>query len=167
MRLSLALAALSACSVAHASYFSEGWKPGQAIPTGTAARGAPAANPTSFSLSDLLKPQAKADAPPRKSLFQLASDLQEMAQEAVLAPLRSGPLANWITSSTGLNVSQAIARAKAAASDDKWDKRIQLITDDNWEEIVEYEQLTPAEEDSRVWLILVYVRAPEVFWDWC
>ncbi|EJU06203.1 hypothetical protein DACRYDRAFT_73553 [Dacryopinax primogenitus] len=152
MRFSLALAAFSAISMVDAAYFSEGWKPGQAPPTQAIP---PGSKQTSVPLADFLKPKAAADAPPRKGILELVQELQTMATDALTAPLKSGPVADIIQRTTGLNVSQAIERAKAAALQDKWDSRIKLITDDNWEDVIEYEQLSPEEEESRTWLILI------------
>ncbi|KZT62945.1 hypothetical protein CALCODRAFT_489484 [Calocera cornea HHB12733] len=152
MRLSLALAGLSALSLANAAYFSQGWKPGQPLPTHGIQAGQ---KPNSVPIADFMKPKMAAEPAPRKSIFELAAYLQEMAQDALTSPLRSGPVADLITKTTGVNISEAMEKAKLAQSQSKFDPRIQQITDDTWEEIIEYEQLTPEEEDNRAWLILI------------
>ncbi|KZO97970.1 hypothetical protein CALVIDRAFT_512512 [Calocera viscosa TUFC12733] len=152
MRLSLAVAGFTALSIANAAYFSEGWKPGQPPPT----RGIrPGSKPTSVPLGDFMKPVTPAEAPPKKSIFELVADLQNMATDALTAPLRSGPVADLIHKTTGMNISYALEKAKEAKLHSRWDPRITAITDDTWEEIIEYEQLTPEEEENRVWLILI------------
>lgn len=43
------------------------------------------------------------------------------------------------------------------ATNDIWDPRIPLITDDNYDEIIVNEPLTPEEEQKRTWFIVMYV----------
>lgn len=37
-----------------------------------------------------------------------------------------------------------------------WDERIQLITDDNYQDLIVNEQLSPKEEKDRAWVVIMY-----------
>jgi hypothetical protein len=64
--------------------------------------------------------------------------------------LTTGPLGS-LFSRAGMNVSDAIARAQA----DIWDTRIPLVTDENYEQLIVNETLTPEEEERRVWFLVM------------
>ena len=61
----------------------------------------------------------------------------------------SGPV-TALLSSFGVNVS-------AALNVKLWDERIQLITDENYQDVIVNEPLTPKEEKERAWAIIMYV----------
>lgn len=65
--------------------------------------------------------------------------------------LTSGPVAKW-AAKAGYNITEKISEAKSRKI---WDDRIPLITDENYEDMVVNETLTAAEEDKRVWFIVV------------
>ena len=138
MKLSvLFLASLCAVS-ANAQYFSAGWTPGAPIsdepPVPTGAPATPEQQPshegnTRSSLS---------------SLFNI--NFEKLAQ--------SGPVST-VFNKIGINITERIEKVKQAA--DFWDHRVPLITDDNFNELIVNEELTPEEEISRVWFVVMYV----------
>jgi len=69
--------------------------------------------------------------------------------------LTSGPVAEW-AAKAGYNITEKISEVKSRKI---WDDRIPLITDENYESMVVNETLTAAEEDKRVWFIVVTVTA--------
>lgn len=130
----------SLCVVSsNAQYFSAGWTPGAPIPE---------AQPT-----PRLSPDA-AGAPPAAddstassgSAFSLSNlfDLEKV--------LTSTPISGMFDK-IGVNISERVHKAKAES--DFWDDRVPLITDDNYNELIVNEELTPEEEVSRVWWIVV------------
>lgn len=133
MKLSLALAFFAFSHFTAAQYFSEGWKPGQAVTKSSAGftfqtASAPESTPTSegkapFDFSSLL------EAGPLKSLFQRA----------------------------GVNISERLEAARQSVR--IWDERIPLITDDNYNELIVNEKFeTPEEEKKRAWFLVMYVK---------
>ena len=135
MRLSLASLALGSCvATATAQYLSEGWKPGQAVTSPThetaTAQFTPAAQPTAGNTG--------ADA------ASTPSGLGSLFTE--------GPIGSLLAK-VGFNLSAA---AQAAAYQDLWDSRIPLIHDDNYEELIVNEPLTPEEEENRLWFLIMY-----------
>ncbi|EIW63122.1 uncharacterized protein TRAVEDRAFT_43427 [Trametes versicolor FP-101664 SS1] len=65
-----------------------------------------------------------------------------------------GPVAS-LFGKMGVNVAEAIAPSTVSS----WDLRIPLITDDNFDEIIVHEELTPKEEAARVWFLVISVAA--------
>lgn len=121
--------ALSLC--ASAQYFSEGWKPGQPVTyeaVPTAVNGQAAPAPTSNG----------------RARFSF-SDI-----------LTSGPIGSAM-GKLGVNLTEKWEKAKAEADAEIWDTRIPLITDDNYDDLIVNEPLSPEEEDSRVWFMIMYV----------
>ena len=47
--------------------------------------------------------------------------------------------------------------ANASKSLDVWDKRIPLITDDNFDEIIVNEEMSEEEARDRIWFLIVFV----------
>lgn len=66
----------------------------------------------------------------------------------------SGPLASLLLKA-GVNLTKNLEEA-AEREDKRWDKRIPLITDDNYESLIVNETLTEEEEKDRVWMIVMY-----------
>jgi hypothetical protein len=116
-----------------AQYFSMGWSPGQKVSSE--------------------KPPAKAFVPPQAS--STAAAAAETTQSSSTPDsligklLKSGPAAALL-SSLGVNVS-------AAANEKLWDERIQLITDENYQDVIVNEPLTSKEEKERAWAVIMYV----------
>lgn len=132
MRLvTLAFAALTFVAPSGAQYFSAGWTPGQAVPTVT---------PDTSSFD----PKAKSAAfpPPREgeSRFSLSYILS------------TGPAAQ-LFDRLGINITERLEAAKN--NTEIWDRRIPLITDDNYNDFIVNEVLTEEEEKNRVWLLMM------------
>lgn len=131
---SLLCTALACAASVRAQYFSEGWRPGQpAAPAATqGAGGAPA-----------YRPGAQAgEAAPAVAPF----DFKNM--------LATGPIGSLLAKA-GVNLSQSLNTTEQMAQ--WWDPRIPLIHDDNYEEIIVREELTPAEEAVRTWFLIMCV----------
>jgi len=118
-----------------AGYFSQGWSPDEAA-TATAA-------------IDPTQTETPAVPTPTKLGFKFPSlDLESF--------LTSGPIASAIAKS-GVNVTERLAEAKKRAAETGWDERVPLITDDNFQEMIVEEPLTPEELEKRVWFLVMYV----------
>jgi hypothetical protein len=131
MRLDvLALTGLLFIAPSWAQYFSDGWTPGQAVPTD-------AASPPSF------EPETKPPPPPRQgeSRFSLSYLLSN-----------GGPISR-VFDRLGLNLTESLEAAKANSN--IWDDRIPLITDGNYNDLIVNEELTTEEEKDRVWFLIV------------
>ncbi|KZS97809.1 hypothetical protein SISNIDRAFT_546856 [Sistotremastrum niveocremeum HHB9708] len=134
--LSLALSTLLVvANVAQAQYMSEGWKPGQPVP--------------SNSLDS-----AKAAYTPSKESSKTGGSLFD-----VTSLITSGPL-GALLSRSGVNVTERLEQMKAEIAK-LWDPRITMITDDNYEDLVVREVLTEEEELDRIWLIIISVTAAQ------
>ncbi|KAF9057814.1 hypothetical protein BJ165DRAFT_1329112, partial [Panaeolus papilionaceus] len=120
----------------NASYFSAGWAPGQKVET--------AATPAAT-----FNPQSTATAPPQATPFSLASllDINNL--------LTSGP-AVALFKNFGINITE---RVQQVAERKIWDERVQLITDDNFDELITNEPLTEQEERDRVWILAITVTS--------
>ncbi|KAL0950075.1 hypothetical protein HGRIS_010079 [Hohenbuehelia grisea] len=130
----LGLCALLSC--VNADYFSEGWKPGQGVSTSEAP--APSFTPS----HDQPGSSASPGASPVSSLLG--------------SLLGSGPVASFLNS-FGFNVTEKLG--VVLSKQEFWDKRVTLITDDNYEEVVVKEPLTEDEERERVWFIVISVTS--------
>ncbi|KAI9467109.1 hypothetical protein BJY52DRAFT_1236490 [Lactarius psammicola] len=129
MRLiTLAFAALTLVAPSGAQYFSDGWTPGQAVPTVTPD--ASSFDPKTTSI------------PPREgeSRFSLSYLLS------------TGPAAQ-LFNRLGINITERLEAARN--NSEIWDGRVPLITDDNYNDFIVNEVLTEEEEKSRVWLLIV------------
>ncbi|CAK5275108.1 unnamed protein product [Mycena citricolor] len=129
------LTVLALAASATAQYFSEGWRPGQAVTAEGAAptfiRGPPGGPGTvpkkpaePFKLTDLL-------------------DMNKLAQTELVQNLFD---------KVGVNISERMELVNKLP----WDPRIPLITDANYVDMIVNEPLTPEEEEDRLWIILVY-----------
>jgi hypothetical protein len=136
MKLFALLACLVAAPVRAADYFSEGWTPGQAVRSqAPSAAFVPGAQPTAS---------------------QVPGYVPQTQDKIVDKILSSGPVAG-LFSKMGVNVTERIEAAKLAQAN-MWDRRIPLITDDNWRDLLVNEQFASEEEEkSRVWFIIMYV----------
>lgn len=70
------------------------------------------------------------------------------------AILTSGPVVS-IAAKAGINITEKIQAAKAAAEGSGWDRHIPLITDENYRETIVEEPLGLDELDQRVWFLLM------------
>jgi hypothetical protein len=75
--------------------------------------------------------------------------------------IKSKPVESFL-SRLGINLTES---AKAAAY--PWDDRIPLVTDDNFNDLIVNEELTPEEEAKRMWFLIVYASfenlSPQLF----
>ncbi|KAJ3993690.1 hypothetical protein F5050DRAFT_1780023 [Lentinula boryana] len=118
-------------------YFSEGWKPGQAV-TSESSAPLPTGVPSGTGHSD---------------------DSQKSQQLSVDGILNS-PWISSLFAKAGVNISSIASTvglsSKAAYP---WDPRIPLITDTNFDDMIVDEELTLEEERNRTWLIVVSTSA--------
>lgn len=68
------------------------------------------------------------------------------------APAAPPGFLDTLLAKVGLNMSAA-----GTTYADLWDMRVPLIHDDNYEEVIVNEPLTPEEEADRVWFLVMYV----------
>ena len=115
-----------------AQYFSTGWAPGQPIPE--------EASPTSL-------PEKQAPDRKRISPSSLASYLD-------LSKLLTSEPAVALFSRFGVNITERVQGA-LEQSKNRWDERVPLITDNNYEDLIVNEPLTEEEERDRTWIIVM------------
>ena len=131
------LGSLACVSISNAQYYSEGWSPGVPVPTGQVPP---------HSTWQGYRPT------PTRTGIAIPTSLKELQDMFDLTNLlTSGPVAKW-AAKAGYNITEKINEAKSRKI---WDDRIPLITDENYEDMVVNETLTAAEEDKRVWFIVV------------
>ncbi|QRV72369.1 hypothetical protein RhiJN_00383 [Ceratobasidium sp. AG-Ba] len=142
MRVAALLTALALTGSARA-YFSEGWKPGQPVPTleatpvGNAVPPTPTAAPT---------PAAKWS---WKEFSSKHLDLGRLVTEGPVATALSG---------LGINAAEQLAQARARAAERGWDEDVPLLTDENYELLVKNETFaTPEEAEKRIWFVVVTI----------
>jgi hypothetical protein len=136
---SSALTLLALAGSTSADYFSAGWTPGQnphaEVPTAT------------FASTAALPTGTAAAAQPRRTSkpFSLSSlfDLNNI--------LTSEPVAA-LFNTFGVNITERVALQQKI-----WDDRVQLITDDNFNDLIVNEPMTPEEEKERVWIFVMCV----------
>lgn len=138
MKLSLAsLCTLALIGSVNAQYFSAGWTPGQKVhEEPTAATFVPGASQTADAGS---APAAAATPFSLSSLFSL--DKLLTSEPAVK-----------LFSNFGINITE---RVQHAFPSKLWDDRIELITDDNYKDVIVNEPLTEEEEKERTWIIVM------------
>jgi hypothetical protein len=120
------LALLACVASARSQYFSAGWSPNDPT-TDTSSPTQPEHTYTPVS-----KPSS-------------GNPLQDF--------LTSGPLAQ-LFAKLGYNLTEHI-EAAAKKEAEKWDSRIPLITDENYDDMIVNETLTLEEEKDRVWFLVV------------
>ncbi|KAI0080869.1 hypothetical protein K474DRAFT_1657374 [Panus rudis PR-1116 ss-1] len=141
------LALLAFASTASAQYFSQGWQPGQPV-----SQDAPAADTPSAQPGASVPPPADGSTP------------NPQATPAVKSPfdftriLETGPVSSLL-GKVGVNVSKALEDARSKVAAKIWDERIPLITDDNYEELIVREEMTPEEEKKRLWFVIITAQA--------
>ncbi|KAF9061072.1 hypothetical protein BDP27DRAFT_1385431 [Rhodocollybia butyracea] len=130
-------------SAVSAQYFSEGWKPGQAV-----TQEAPAPEVTASTHSAAAAAADQVGQPPQNQ--QASFDIGRI--------ITSGPVTS-LFAKAGLNISKFAAVAGLASAAYPWDLRIPFLTDLNFDDIVVNEELTPEEEKTRAWIIVVTASA--------
>ncbi|KAK0491511.1 hypothetical protein IW261DRAFT_1438121 [Armillaria novae-zelandiae] len=130
------LALFCSLSLVSAQYFSEGWKPGQAVPSEIPV---PTSTPFSANSQEKSAPLRPTD------LLKLFEVKTWITSEPAVA----------LFSRFGVNITERLAAAEVLP----WDNRIPLITDDNYEEIIVNEELTEEEEEERIWALLISASA--------
>ena len=71
------------------------------------------------------------------------------------APALSSFLDNLVTGGPLLALSSAIGLNFSGTPPVVWDERIPLITDSNYADLIINEEMTPEEEEERVWFIIM------------
>jgi len=125
------------------SYFSDGWTPGQAVPT-LAATPTDAGEPTTPTLAPT--PAAKWS---WKEFSSKNLNLERFMTEGPVATVLSG---------IGINASEHLEQARLRAAERGWDERIPFLTDENYELLVKNETFaTPEEAEKRAWFVIVTI----------
>ncbi|CAE6342206.1 unnamed protein product [Rhizoctonia solani] len=132
---------LLAFGFVQAQYFSEGWTPGQAVPTETVEAETITGTPTSTAT-----PAAKWN---WQEFSSKHLDLGKFVTEGPIATVLSG---------IGINATEQLERARQRAAELGWDERIPLLTDSNYELLVRNETFdTPEEAEKRTWFVVVTI----------
>ncbi|KAG9096865.1 hypothetical protein FRC07_010868 [Ceratobasidium sp. 392] len=144
MRLSTFLAVgLNVGSSSVHAYFSEGWTPGQAVPTVEAT---PTNIGTPTAPTQAPTPAAKWD---WKTFSSKHLDLGRLVTEGPVATLLSG---------VGINATEQLEQARARAAERGWDENVPMLTDENYELLVKNETFaTPEEAEKRTWFVVVSI----------
>ncbi|KIY70364.1 hypothetical protein CYLTODRAFT_392140 [Cylindrobasidium torrendii FP15055 ss-10] len=161
MKFSGVAAFLLSATAASAQYFSEGWQPGQPVPTPAVRAPPQVAQDDAF----------EASGEPEKTSFKypLHEEPAEDASAQKDEPFRPSDLLDlvdttkWLESDVsknffnklGVNISEKLASAQKLP----WDSRIPLITDANYEDVIVNEELTEQEEKDRVWALVITAGA--------
>jgi len=140
-----ALSLLALAGSSSAQYFSAGWKPGQK---------APAAEPEVASFvpgqsSATAEPTAE---PPKSTPFSFSS----LSSLFDINNLLTSEPAVGLFKQFGINITE---RVQSALHQKIWDERVELITDDNFNDLIVNEQLTPEQEKDRVWILVITVTS--------
>ncbi|TFK72000.1 hypothetical protein BDN72DRAFT_816596 [Pluteus cervinus] len=132
--LSTFTALLTGFSLVNAQYFSEGWKPGQAV-----TENPPEPSFVASTESGNASPQNPI---PTQPLDFTAKILGSKPVAALFARV-------------GINITERLAQQSVLP----WDERIPLITDDNFADLIENEQLSQEEAEQRVWMLVITAAA--------
>ncbi|KAG8791066.1 hypothetical protein FRC12_010256 [Ceratobasidium sp. 428] len=125
------------------AYFSEGWTPGQPVPTLEATQTNPG-KPTTPTPAPT--PAAKWD---WKSFSSKHLDIGKVLTEGPVATLLSG---------VGINATEQLEQARARVAERGWDERVPMLTDENYELLVKNETFaTPEEAEKRTWFVVVSI----------
>ncbi len=157
---SILLSSLLCAASASAQYFSEGWQPGQQQQPNLAANAPPLHAPPPAQTFDRAAdkpaptPQGTPQAAPASGLAGGPSGaLKSLTSLLDLNRLlTAGPVAS-LFGKMGVNITEAVARS----AESPWDLRIPFITDENFDEVIVREELTPEEEAERVWFLIMCV----------
>ncbi|KAH7344086.1 hypothetical protein B0J17DRAFT_645259 [Rhizoctonia solani] len=132
---------LLALGSVQAQYFSDGWTPGQAVPTETIEAETLTITPTSAAT-----PAAKWN---WKEFSSKHLDLGKIVTEGPIATALSG---------IGINAAEQLEQARQRAAERGWDERIPMLTDSNYELLVKNETFdTPEEAEKRTWFVVVTI----------
>lgn len=93
-----------------------------------------------FDLSDASHPHAQSP----------AQTFHRSAEE----PSQTAPAVVSLFEKMGVDFTEAVPEPEVESA---WDPRIPLITDENFDEVITHEELTPEEETERVWFLIMYV----------
>lgn len=147
MRLLVVLSSLLAvCAPAAAQYFDEGWRPGMPV------RDQPDAPQFQGQQPFATPPKAAPTQEKSKSPLELYNQVAE--QLTIENVLGSAP-AVALFDKFGINITDKLANASASL--DVWDKRIPLITDENYEEMIVNEEMSDEEARDRIWFLIMFV----------
>ncbi|KAF8603481.1 hypothetical protein BDV93DRAFT_442364 [Ceratobasidium sp. AG-I] len=126
-----------------ASYFSEGWTPGQPVPTLAATPTLDASKPT-VTPAPVPTPGAK------WNWAEFSSKHLDLAKI-----MTEGPIASAL-SGVGINAAEHLEQARLRAAERGWDDRVPMLTDENYELLVKNETFATAEEaEKRIWFVIV------------
>jgi len=124
-----------------ADYFSEGWSPGQPVPT-------LAATPTIGAAKPAVTPAPTPGA--KWSWAEFSSKNLDLAKF-----MTEGPVASAL-SGIGINATEHLEQARLRAAERGWDDRVPMLTDENYELLVKNETFaTPEEAEKRTWFVIV------------
>ncbi|KAJ7054982.1 hypothetical protein C8F01DRAFT_1160568 [Mycena amicta] len=146
--MKLSLLGLAFLTTANAQYFSEGWKPGQAV---TAERNVPTGKtgapiPGRHAPAPGEQPQQPQEPQEQFSI----TDLFDMTKLMNTSTVRG------LFAKAGINITERLEAAAVSL----WDERIPLITDENYEAMVVNETFaSKQEEEERVWVVIVSAQS--------
>ncbi|KAF8165687.1 hypothetical protein B0H34DRAFT_690040 [Crassisporium funariophilum] len=141
MKLSVAaLSLLALVGSSTAQYFSAGWTPGQKQQP---------QEPEVATFVPVPEEKATTAAQPKAAPFSFSNlfDINKL--------LTSEP-AVAIFNRMGINITEKV---QAALDHKIWDERVELITDDNYKELIVDEPLTEQQEKDRVWILVISVTS--------
>ncbi|CAE6366281.1 unnamed protein product [Rhizoctonia solani] len=122
-----------------AQYFSEGWTPGQPVPTETIG-------------AETITPASTATPAAKWTWQEFSSkhlDLGKIVTEGPIATALSG---------FGINAVEQFELARKRAAERGWDERVPLLTDSNYELLVKNETFdSPEGAEKRTWFVVVTV----------
>lgn len=131
----IGLAVLAVSTNVTAQYYSEGWKPGQAVTKSATGYTFQTSTPDSSS--------GAAPTANTKSPFDFSSLLE-------IGPLKS------LFQRAGVNITEKLEAARKSSK--IWDERINLITDDNYNDLIVNEKFESLkDEKERVWFLVMSV----------
>ena len=136
MKLLHGLSLLALLTSATAQCFSEGWDPSKPVPTSSYGKAKPAAAAEGEATAGV--PEDEPLTPSKLFSYLDTENLLKTKQ------------AQYLFEKLGMNITEKLDQAKGI-----WDDRIQLITDDIYEELIVNEPLTEEEESERVWCLVM------------
>jgi hypothetical protein len=146
----VALIGLCAPLATSAQYFSEGWRPGQAV-SRTQATTSAGFDPSNPRPTRAVGVPAGAGGAPAEDQVEQPGLIDRL--------VTSGPVAA-LFNKAGVNITERYEAAKRAQAE-MWDARIPLVDDENYDTFVTHEEFeSPEDEAKRVWFFIVYVPFP-------